>query len=43
MTFYYFNYLFVDKSTMSLDANEDGFLAKILVEEGTKDVPINKV
>eukprot|EP00026_Physarum_polycephalum_P005099 Phypoly_transcript_05127.p1 GENE.Phypoly_transcript_05127~~Phypoly_transcript_05127.p1 ORF type:complete len:661 (+),score=156.44 Phypoly_transcript_05127:284-1984(+) len=31
-----------DKSTMSLDAAEDGFLAKIIVEEGAKDVPINK-
>ncbi|XP_067938032.1 dihydrolipoyllysine-residue acetyltransferase component of pyruvate dehydrogenase complex, mitochondrial-like [Watersipora subatra] len=29
-----------DKSTMVLDTPEDGYLAKILIAEGTKDIPI---
>ncbi|KAF6039925.1 hypothetical protein EB796_001777 [Bugula neritina] len=29
-----------DKSTMVLDTSEEGFLAKILISEGTKDIPI---
>lgn len=29
-----------DKSTMVLDTSEEGYLAKIFISEGTKDVPI---
>ena len=32
-----------DKSTMVLDTSEDGYLAKILIPEGTKDIPIGTV
>lgn len=32
-----------DKSTMVLDSSEDGFLAKILIPEGSKDIPIGVV
>lgn len=32
-----------DKATMDLEAQEDGFLAKILLTTGTKDAPIEKV
>jgi len=32
-----------DKSTMVLDTSEEGFLAKILISEGTKDIPIGTV
>ena len=32
-----------DKSTMVLDTSEEGYLAKILIPEGTKDVPIGTV
>lgn len=31
-----------DKATLPLEMTEDGFIAKILVPEGTKDVPVNK-
>lgn len=30
-----------DKATMDFEAQEDGFVAKILVPSGTKDVPVN--
>src|SRR5712691_5824813 len=32
-----------DKATMEYEAIEDGTLAKILVPEGTADVPVNQV
>lgn len=32
-----------DKATMGFETPEEGYLAKILVEAGTKDVPIGKV
>lgn len=32
-----------DKATMGFETPEEGFLAKIVVAEGTKDVPIGKV
>ena len=32
-----------DKATMGFETPEEGFLAKILVPAGTKDVPIGKV
>lgn len=32
-----------DKAQMDFECQEDGFLAKILVESGTKDVEVNKV
>lgn len=32
-----------DKSTMVLDTSEEGYLAKILIPEGTKDIPIGTV
>ena len=32
-----------DKATMGFEASEDGYLAGIYVDEGTKDVPIGKV
>lgn len=32
-----------DKATMGFETPEEGYLAKILVPEGTKDVPIGKV
>lgn len=32
-----------DKATMDLESQEDGFLAKILIPEGTNDVLISKV
>lgn len=31
-----------DKAQMDFEFQEDGFLAKILVPEGTKDIPVNK-
>lgn len=32
-----------DKATMGFETPEEGFLAKILIKEGTKDVPIGKL
>ena len=32
-----------DKATMGFETPEEGYLAKILIAEGTKDVPIGKV
>lgn len=32
-----------DKATMGFEAPEEGFLAKIVVPAGTKDVPLGKV
>lgn len=32
-----------DKSTMVSDSSEEGYLAKILIPEGTKDVPVGTV
>ncbi|CCE78165.1 Piso0_000781 [Millerozyma farinosa CBS 7064] len=31
-----------DKATMDFEFQEEGYLAKILVEEGTKDIPVGK-
>lgn len=32
-----------DKATMGFETPEEGYLAKILVQAGAKDVPIGKV
>lgn len=32
-----------DKATMEMETPEEGYLAKILVPAGTKDVPVKKV
>lgn len=32
-----------DKATMGFESSEEGYLAKICVPEGTKDVPLGKV
>lgn len=32
-----------DKATMGFETPEEGYLAKVLIEAGTKDVPIGKV
>lgn len=32
-----------DKATMSFDANESGYLAKILAPAGSKDIPVGTV
>jgi pyruvate dehydrogenase E2 component (dihydrolipoamide acetyltransferase) len=32
-----------DKATMGFEAPEEGYLAKIILPEGSKDVPIGKV
>jgi pyruvate dehydrogenase E2 component (dihydrolipoamide acetyltransferase) len=32
-----------DKATMGFESSEEGFLARIFVPEGTKDVPLGKV
>lgn len=32
-----------DKASMDFESQEEGFMAKILVEEGAHDVPINTV
>lgn len=32
-----------DKSTMTADSSEEGYIAKILLAEGTKDIPIGQV
>jgi pyruvate dehydrogenase E2 component (dihydrolipoamide acetyltransferase) len=32
-----------DKATMGFETPEEGYLAKILVPAGTKDVPVGKV
>lgn len=32
-----------DKATMGFESSEEGYLAKIFISEGTKDVPIGKV
>lgn len=32
-----------DKATMGFETPEEGFLAKIIISEGTKDIPIGKV
>ena len=32
-----------DKSTMEMETPEEGYLAKIFLQAGSKDVPVNKV
>jgi len=32
-----------DKATMGFEAPEEGYLAKIILPEGSKDVPVGKV
>ena len=32
-----------DKATMGFEATEEGYIARIFIEEGTKDIPIGKV
>ena len=32
-----------DKATMGFEATEEGFLAKIVIPAGTKDVPLGRV
>lgn len=32
-----------DKATMGFETPEEGYLAKIMIAEGTKDIPIGKV
>ena len=32
-----------DKATMDFESQEEGFLAKILIPEGTKDINVNQV
>ncbi len=32
-----------DKATMGLEASEEGYLAKILIEEKTRDIPLKTV
>ena len=32
-----------DKATMDLESQEEGYLAKIFIETGEKNVPVNKV
>ncbi|XP_048728160.2 dihydrolipoyllysine-residue acetyltransferase component of pyruvate dehydrogenase complex, mitochondrial-like [Ostrea edulis] len=32
-----------DKATMGFEASEEGYIARIFVEEGTKDIPIGKL
>lgn len=32
-----------DKATMGFETPEEGYLAKIIIQAGTKDVPIGKV
>ena len=32
-----------DKATMGFESSEDGYLAKIFIAEGTRDVPLGKV
>ena len=32
-----------DKATMGLEASEEGYLAKILIPNGTKDIPLKTV
>ena len=32
-----------DKATMGFETPEEGYLAKVFVEEGTKDVPVGRV
>lgn len=32
-----------DKATMGFESSEEGYLAKIFIPEGTKDVPLGKV
>ena len=32
-----------DKATMGFETPEEGFLAKIFVEEGAKDIPVGRV
>lgn len=32
-----------DKATMGFESSEEGYLARILIPEGTKDVPLGKV
>ena len=32
-----------DKATMGFESSEEGYLAKICIPEGTKDVPVGKV
>lgn len=32
-----------DKATMSFDSSEDGYVAKFLVDAGTKDIPLGTV
>ena len=32
-----------DKATLDLESQEEGYLAKVFIQEGTKDVPVSKV
>ncbi len=32
-----------DKATMGFETPEEGYLAQVFVEEGTKDVPVGRV
>ena len=32
-----------DKATMGFESSDEGYLAKIFIEDGTKDVPLGKV
>jgi len=32
-----------DKATMGLEASEEGYLAKIIIPNGTKDIPLKTV
>lgn len=32
-----------DKATMDMEASKDGFFAKVLVKEGTADIPLGQV
>lgn len=32
-----------DKATMGLEASEEGYIAKILIEEKTRDIPLKTV
>ena len=32
-----------DKATMDMDSAYDGYMAKIVIPEGTKDIPVGKV
>ena len=32
-----------DKATMGFESSDEGYLAKIFIEDGAKDVPLGKV